>query len=67
MKALLVNIDLMVRVVVPDDATEEQINDATIERARFVIDNDPYVISEGIVEVKPDTEIPYGESPNDKP
>ena len=67
MKALLVNVDLMFRVIVPDDATEQQIMEATIQRATFVINHDPYVISEGIVSEKPDEEIPFGESPTDLP
>lgn len=65
MKALLVNVDLMARVVVPDNATDEQILEATIERITYLVNQDRYFVSEGVTKWVDDTEVPYGESPSD--
>lgn len=59
MKALLVNIDLMVRVVVPDDATEEQIIDAAANKALDEILADRNTLTENVAEWKDDTSVPY--------
>ena len=58
MKAFIVNFDVACRVVVDDDATEEQI----IEKAVEYVENNIYDISlfECANNVEPDTECPYG-------
>ncbi|MFA5418785.1 MAG: hypothetical protein WC341_10035 [Bacteroidales bacterium] len=58
MKAKLVSIDLMVRVIVPDDATEEQINQAIMDKCQAVA-RDGYWFLENVTEVKDDTAVPF--------
>ena len=59
-KALLVDIDLRVRVVVPEDADEDMILNAAAARAReaFKHEGDSYFY-ENVGEIKPDEEVPY--------
>ena len=64
MKALLANIDLMVRVVVPDDATEEQIISAIVDRCQE-LSSDRSWFGEGVSEINDDEVMPYGSSLND--
>lgn len=64
MKALLANIDLMVRVVVPDNATEEQIIAAIVDRCQE-LSSDRSWFGEGTTEIRDDETMPYGSSPND--
>lgn len=60
MKALLVNVDLMFRVLVPDDADENAIIAATVAKAVAAINRDPNeIIGEGVAEWKDDTTCPY--------
>ena len=66
MKALLVNVDLMFRVIVPDDATAEQIIAAAVAKGLAEVNRDPSeVIGENVAEWKDDTVIPYGEMDSD--
>jgi len=65
MKALLIPIDLMVRVCVPDDATEEQIISAAVDKAQE-LSSDRSWFGEGCGEFENDEEMPYGSSPNDR-
>jgi hypothetical protein len=70
MKALLVDIDLLVRVIVPDDATDEQIREiATNKAVNYAADtsygNNRAWIGEGVSEIKPDTEQPYDPATDD--
>lgn len=64
MKALLANIDLMVRVLVPDDATEEQIIAAIVDKCQEQ-SSDRSWFGEGTGEIKDDEVMPYGSSPYD--
>ncbi len=62
MKSMLVSINPMVRVVVADNATEEQI----IESARRkMMESLFFEFTEHIEEIKEDLEVPYGEGYND--
>lgn len=65
MKALLVNIDLMVRVIVPNNATDEEITTATIDKAQ-ILSNDRSWFGEGITNWANDEVMPYGASPTDE-
>ena len=60
MKALLVNIDLMVRVIVPDNATDEQIISMAVDKAMTNICFDGRSwLGEGITDWSEDEECPY--------
>lgn len=65
MKALLVNIDLMVRVIVPNDADEKAIINAAVDKARLQ-SSDRGWLGEGITEWNDDEEMPFGTSPYDQ-
>lgn len=60
MKALLVDIDLRVRVIVPDNADEDMVMNAAVARAKEVwnIEGDSFFY-ENVGEIKPDITIPY--------
>jgi len=64
MKALLVPIDLIVRVCVPDNATDEQIISAAVDKAQE-LSTDRSWFGEGCGEIYEDNEMPFGNSPND--
>ena len=66
MRALIVDVDLACRICVPDNATDEQILEATIERITYLVNQDRYFVSEGVTKWVDDTEVPYGKSPTDK-
>ena len=57
MKAYIVGISPLVRVVVPENATEEEVIDAAIEKMRK--DPDEYIHATHCDEVREDTECPY--------
>lgn len=64
MKALLVNLDLMVRVIVPDDATPEDIADAAANKAVAYASDKMYGngkswVAEGVGDINDDVESPY--------
>jgi hypothetical protein len=61
-KALLVNIDLMVRIVVPDNATEDQIIAAAVNKALLNAgdrDTQRSWFGEGVSEWRDDEEMPF--------
>jgi hypothetical protein len=63
-KALLVTVELTTRILVPEDATEEQIAEAIKPNLIERINNNE--AGENIVEVKDDTELPFGSLDSDK-
>lgn len=56
MKAMLIYVSLMTRVVVPDDATEEEILNAATPR---LIDKIETELGENIASIEEDAECPY--------
>lgn len=64
-KAYIVGISPSVRVVVPENATEEQIIDIAIEKMRK--DPDEYLHATHCNEVKEDTECPYNPETDETP
>lgn len=56
-KAYIVGINPLVRVVVPENATEEEVIDAAIEKMRK--NPDEYIHATHCNEVREDTECPY--------
>lgn len=63
-KALLVEFSLLVRVIVDDCATEDQIIEASYSKIQDKINNRE--LGDNLVSVEDDEEIPYGEAPSDK-
>lgn len=61
--AKLVLVSLMTRVIVEEDATQEQILEAA--KPQF-IDKVKTDLADNLEEITDDEEVPYGESPNDK-
>ncbi len=62
MKAMLVSISPMVRVVVADNATESQIIEAAKRKMFATVSED---FESHVDEIKDDTEVPYGQGYND--
>ncbi len=63
-KALLVYFSLLVRVVVDENATEDDIIAAAYPKVQDKIDNRE--LGDNLEEVKDDEEVPFGEAPDDK-
>ncbi len=63
-KALLVEFSLLVRVVVDEDATEDQIIEASYSKIQDKINNRE--LGDNLVSIEEDEEVPYGEAPSDE-
>lgn len=62
-KAVLVSFSLMTRVIVDENATDEEIIAKARPRIQAKIDNDE--LGDNLDEIEDDEEIPYGETPED--
>lgn len=70
MKAKLVNIDLMVRILVPDEATDEQCYDLAVDKAlenAYDSNSNRSWFAEGMSDLVDDEEMPFGACCDDKP
>lgn len=62
--AKLVEVSLLVRVIVDENATEDQIIAATYPKLQDKLDNRE--VGDNVVSIEDDEEIPYGEALTDK-
>lgn len=63
MKAKLVTAAFTVRVVVPDDATEEQIIEASKQRFLYAVNAE---LSDNVYDIDDDTVLPFGTGIDDE-
>ncbi|MEK6829790.1 MAG: hypothetical protein AABY15_06750 [Nanoarchaeota archaeon] len=63
-KAMLVEFSLMVRVIVDENATDEQIIEASYPKIHDKINNRE--LGDNCVSIENDEEVPFGEAPDDK-
>ena len=60
MKAKLINIDLMVRIICPDNATDEDCYELGLDKAlKLVYEDGRSWLGEGMSDLRDDTECPY--------
>lgn len=62
MKAKLVTASFMARVVVPDDATDEQIIEASKNAFIYKVNTE---LSDNVFDIDDDNEFPFGKYPDD--
>lgn len=62
-RAKLVTLDIMVRVIVEHDATEDEILEAARLKARDTIMHDS--LADHLLDIRDDTEVPFGTIPQD--
>jgi len=63
-KALLVEFSLLVRVIVDENATDDQIIEASYSKIQDKINNRE--LGDNLASIEDDEEIPYGETPGDQ-
>jgi len=61
--AKLVEVSLLVRIIVDENATEDQIIEATYPKLQDKLDNRE--IGDNVMSIEDDEEVPFGEAPSD--
>jgi hypothetical protein len=61
--AKLVEVSLLVRIIIDENATEDQIAEATYPKLQDKLNNRE--VGDNIVSVEDDTEVPFGDAPDD--